>query len=362
MLCWLLLLVPGCRWNDEVRPDDSPWGYAQPGSRGFDEPQLLVLDSLFNTRVLGGVSSMLIVKEGKMVFENYYGFQTRDSLQSVSSMGNMIVSLLVGIAIDKGVISSASDSIYTYLDDYGDYFETSELKKGIRFSDLLTMKSGISWNETLVGPNSPTSDLTLIARAPDRVAYLLSKPIESVAGQRFSQNNAASLLIVKALESAFQMQATEILDEFLFGPLDIDTWKAAKDEAGLVNVSFGMSMRPVDVLKIGYLCLQNGLWEGRQIVSEDWIEESTSTKHRISNFLDTGYLWWRFSEDSSWQTYFPENRTFYAFSEDNQYLFVLPEYDMVYLLTSVGSQASRNVGYYVLSSYLLPYLQPIQGN
>lgn len=360
----LLLLAAGCKWNDEVRPDPSPWEYAQPSSGGLNKNVLLDLDSIIKGGHLGDINSVLVLKDDKIVFENYYQFKTRDSLQNVSSMGNALVSLLTGFAIDDGYIQSVEDSIHLYLEEYGSYFDADPLKRGIRFRHLLTMRSGISWNEALMSPFSPANDLNIIKnRVPDRVAYLLSKPMESEAGQRYSQNSSASLLLLKAIESQLPYSIEEYLRVKLFDPLSIEIWELEEDEAGLANLSLGLHMKPLDMMKIGYLAMQQGQWDEKALLSEEWIGLSTGVHHRISNFLDIGYLWWRFSEDSSWAEYFPENDVFYAASDDGQYLFVLPSYELIFILnTPERNSDNTNVGYFVLSNYILRALQPNSGN
>lgn len=360
----LLFLTTGCKWNDEVRPDPSPWEYAQPSSGGLSENVLLDLDSVIKGGYLGDINSVLVLKDDKIVFENYYQFNTRDSLQNVSSMGNALVSLLVGFAIDDGYIQSVDDSIHLYLEEYESYFEADPLKRGIRFRHLLTMRSGISWNETLTSPFSPANDLNVITNTvPDRVAYLLSRPMESEAGQRYSQNSSASLLLLKAIESQLPYSIEEYLRLKLFDPLNIEIWELEKDDAGLANISLGLRMKPIDIMRIGYLAMQKGQWDENVVLSEAWIGLSTGIQHRISNFLDIGYLWWRFSEDSSWAQSFPENDVFYAASDDGQYLFVLPSSQLVFILnTPQGNSNNTNVGYFVLSNYILRALQPNSGN
>ena len=361
LILGLFVLFPqGCKWNDEIRPDDSPWGYEQPQQLGFDQSMLLELDSLFAQGRFGSVGSMLVLKDNELVFENYYGFTSRDSLQRIGSMGNALVSILLGAAVEDGYIGSIEDSIYTYLTDYASYFEEDPLKKRIRFVDLLTMKAGLSWNEGIEELTSPSNDLNIVRNSTDAVAYLLNKPIESIPGQRFSKNSASSLLIVKAIEAAVEMPVAEYLDQGVFKTLDITEWSAEKDQVGLSNIALGVSMRPIDLLKLGYLMLNNGEWRGSSVMGNEWVGQATSIQHRISNFMDIGYLWWRFSEESSWQVYFPENKAFYALSDDDQYMFVLPEQNMVYVLTTSNRNTrTTNIGYYVLSNYLLGPLQPI---
>ena len=360
----LLVLAAGCRWNEDVRPDPSPWEYAQPAAGGLRENVLLDLDSVIKGGYLGDINSVLVLKDDKIVFENYYQFFTRDSLQNLGSMGNALVSMLTGFAIDDGYIQSVEDSVYLYLEEYKSYFDADPLKRGIRVRHLLTMRSGISWNETLTSPFSPANDLNIIKNTiPDRIAYLLSKPMESEAGQRYSQNSAASLLLLKAIESQLPYSIEEYLKLRLFEPLNIVTWELETDDAGLANIPLGLRLMPLDIMRVGYLAMQKGNWNGRELLSEEWIGLSTGTQHRISNFLDIGYLWWRFSDDSSWAQEFPENDAFYAASDDGQYLFVLPSYQMVFILNTPERNSNNlNIGYFVLSNYILRALQPDSGN
>lgn len=357
------MLLGGCRFDDPIRPDISPWEYASPASVGFNEDILLGLDSLFQANYFAA-TSMIVLKDDRLVYENYYKFNTRDSLQRVSSIGNALVSLLLGFAIEDGYVASVEDSIYTYLDEYSQYFAADSLKKGILFRHVLLMRSGLSWNETLLSPLSAENDYNIVKnRSPDRVGYLLSKPMESLAGQRYSQNSAAPLLIVKAIESKLGFPVEEYLDQKLFSPLGIENWSAEKDSAGLANLAFGLRMKPLDLAKIGHFALRKGHWQGRELLPQDWMEISTATHHQIDNFLDIGYLWWRFSANSGWDIYFPENDAFYAASDDDQYLFVIPSHDMVFVLTTPERNSfNSNIGYFLLSNYLLRHLQPASGN
>lgn len=360
----LLTFAGGCRWDDAVRPDSSPWQYTDPGVVGFNEELLIGLDSVLKSGNLGDISSMLVLKDDKLVYENYYLLNARDSLQPAGTMGNGLISLLVGFAIEDGYIGSVEDSIYLYLQEYQRSFDADTLKKAIRFKHLLTMRSGLSWNETLTSPFSAINDFNIVKNSvPDRVAYLLSKPMEAQPGQRYSQNSAAGLLILKAIESQLSGSIEEYLAQKLFRPLEIETWKLEKDEAGLSNVAFGLRMKPLDLMKIGYFCMKQGTWGGRELLSPAWVSEATASQYKVDSFFDIGYLWWKFSDDSGWVRLLPENDAFYTVSDDGQYLFILPSLQLVFLLTTAEQNTNNsNIGYFVLSNYLLQPLQLNSGN
>ena len=214
------------------------------------------------------------------------------SLHDVRSLTKSIVSLLFGIALSEGVIEDIDDPISKYLSDYSDLF-TTEIRK-IRLRHILSMTSGLGWDERTYPYGDPRNSETALDQASDRIRFVLSLPVEIPPGKRFLYSSGDVDLLAQIIARSTGVPLDTYAREKLFSPLGIDELEWAKYESGGVIASWGLRLRPRDMLKIGRLVLQSGAWEGKQVVPASWIRELL--KPRVS--VDTrrgiryGYYWW----------------------------------------------------------------------
>ncbi len=274
----------------------------------------------------GRLHSFLIIKNSKLVCEEYfYGFR-RDVLHPVESVTKSVTSLLIGMAIDDQKISRVDDRVLNYF-PAGDYPGLSSYEN-LKIEHLLTMTSGLAIDER-----------EMIAR-PDRLVYLLHRRFKAKPGEQFSYNAGNTELLGAILKSATGLFADVLARERLFKPLHITDfqWHIYKQN-GYPLCGGALALLPRDLAKIGMLVLQNGQWEGKQIISRSWIKQSTLG--RIETGIDGdryGYQWWVTTVKSG-------DRDFdliWANGLGSQFIFIFPQLDMVIVTTGGNWEGGNN--------------------
>ena len=272
-----------------------------------------------------GATSFMVVKDDTVLYENYFDGYKRDSIVTSFSAAKSFVSTLVGIAIDEGKIGGAQDPITMYLPEL--------LKRDPRFAritirDLLMMSSGIRYNED---PPDQDNDVTYHA-ADLRKAALEKTAIVDVPGKHWHYNNYHPLLLGLILERVTGKSVTAYLQEKLWSPLGMEypgSWSINGDKNGLEKMESGINARTVDFAKFGRLLLNRGEWQGKQVVSETWVEQATQPEEKPSSyyedepfFVSQGhyykYFWWGSRRAGS-------NSDFCAVGNKGQFIYVSPQ-------------------------------------
>jgi CubicO group peptidase (beta-lactamase class C family) len=362
-----LLLAPVCTTAQEVKAPspsacgapqalDDGWQTDAPDAQGFDGLRLCaVADRLQDA---DDVHSIVVARHGQLVFEQYFagydepwGYEdkryefdatTKHDMRSVSKS---VVSLLTGIAIDRRLIDGIDAPVLQFFPEV-----TSGSKEGwsrIKLRDLLTMSSGIAWDENRAW-SDPKNDEPHLLSEPDPIRYVLSKPIASPPGAQWNYNGGG----VELLGAIIARQSGKSLEIFardaLFAPLGITDLEWQTYPNGKVAASSGLRLRPRDAAKIGQLMLNKGQWQGVQIVSADWIKQST-----IPRFQAIGYFGGLFFYGRSWwlgRTLSGEREVPWisAIGLGGQRIFIVPSLDLVVVSTS-GLYTSPRQGVAALS-------------
>jgi CubicO group peptidase (beta-lactamase class C family) len=297
---------------------DEDWKIASPEAVGLDGTQLaLLIDSIEDTHL----SSILIVKDGYLIVEEYSNGYDRYNQHFIASCTQSIISALIGIANDKGYIDSVDEKIADFFPELED---GNEWKKEITIEHLLTMSSGL--DQGAFHPNRP-----IFAMTPDWIGYILSREVVTTPGTSFDYYPGNAHILSALLQRATKEDTRSFAVKYLFEPLGISEkdieWE--KDPQGVFSGSWGLYMRPRDMAKVGLLYLDKGAWNGAQIIPEAWIERSVTPSFRQVSFgdltADYGYLWWIEGKDSS--------PGYFALGAKGQYIYVSPELNLVIVIT-----------------------------
>ncbi len=256
-------------------PDDTDDGIAVESS-GTDDPLIERLSSM-TTEIYAdsypGVESVLLYREGKLVFEEYfYGFN-RDTLHQQRSATKTLMALLLGAALDSGLISSTDLKVLPFFDEYTDLQHVDDNKRAMTIHDLLSMQSGLDCD--------------------DWARLMLDLPMIDAPGGKGSYCSGNVILIGKIIEKVVGIPLKEYADSVLFEPLGVNhyQWDFRPDLSNVENYAQAW-LRPRDMMKIGILLADEGMWEGQQVVSAEWIARLTSKQSEISN-TPYGYFFWR---------------------------------------------------------------------
>ncbi|MFF2890470.1 serine hydrolase domain-containing protein [Paenibacillus sp. NPDC057967] len=321
-----LLILSGCtRTAGEVKQTeqsayDQQWQTALPQDHGFDSAKL---DEIFEDIKNRPIYSAVVVKDGYIVGE-YYKENNPGKVYPVNSVTKSITSILIGIAIDQGKIESIDKPIFDYYPELAAQ-ETDPLKKSITIAHLLSMTSGFDWPEWTPEWNYFVYPMF---NAPDWSTFVLQREMASAPGERFNYNTGGSQILASILKMATGKSEADFGKEVLFEPLGITReldWPSSPD--GSNSGGFGLQMTAREQAKLGYLYLQGGKWENKQIVPEQWVEKSTSIHSDGSPPFGTyGYHWWVGSHEG--ESYF------HAMGYAGQYIFVAPESNLVVVFSS----------------------------
>ncbi len=219
--------------------------------------------------------SLLILRNGTLVLEVYYPPFTSQDKHMLFSVTKSFVSSLVGIAVSEGKIQGVEQPVLDYFQDLP-IQNLDEAKQNIRILDLLNMTSGL------------TSDDEVMGESQDWAQFTLDQPMYTEFGREFDYNSGNSHLLSAIIQKTAGQTTFDFAREKLFEPLCIQDVYWAADPSGVTQGGVGLMLTPRDMAKFGLLYLNQGNWEGKQVVPADWIEASFQP-----NELEYAYQWWQ---------------------------------------------------------------------
>jgi CubicO group peptidase (beta-lactamase class C family) len=301
-----------------------------------------------------GIHSILIVKDGRLVFDEYFYYRSPYSSHDVASVTKSFTSLLVGIAIDHGYLPGLDERILSYFPEYLPLQDADERVENLTIENLLTMRHG--WECDDWDPESRTymrNDHPL--DRSDLIETILYFPMETDPGSHFSYCTSATYVLNAVLSKATGMALSSYAEQYLFEPLGIHSVTWIPYWGGWADVAGVMSMRPRDMAKIGLLVLQNGNWNGEQIVPEDWIR--LSTQEHVSLDPDQpswgrgyGYLWWM----GDIRVIGSKVRSVCALGGWQQVIAIFPDLDMVVVINGGDDEDYLGQPYQIMEEFILP--------
>jgi CubicO group peptidase (beta-lactamase class C family) len=275
LLVLLLIIFNGCKQNSINPPE-------------VDNQKLN--EAFTQAASFSKLQSLVVARNGVIIKEQYFGTGGANTPSDVRSVTKSVTSLLIGIAIDKGFLQSVDQPIGQFIKPLVDTLSAD--KAAITIRDLLTMSSGFTWNEL----DNVNEYNYWFYSAPNQVQYLINRALVAKPGQVFDYNSAAVHLLSVILTRATNMKTKDFAQKYLFDSLGsiIGSWET--DDQGYNNGAAGLSITPHDMIKIGQLILNGGSYNGKRIVSPEWIEQ-TIRFHITTNNAQTfgpgyGYCWW----------------------------------------------------------------------
>ncbi len=303
--------------SETAEPETSwQWQHDLPENHGLDTS---VLESLHTTLDTTDVFAMVIVRDDRIVDEYYKEGYDETSLFELHSCSKSITSALMGIAIDKEYVAGVDVPIMEYFPQIGD--SEDEALKQINLWHLLTHTSGFGANDT--------NNWEAWRGSENWVDFVLNLPVVSAPGTNFDYFTGNTHLLAAVIQEATGRTLYDFGQEHLFGPLGMDSVQCGTDAQGVSDGGNGFVMNVYDMAKLGRLFLNGGIWEGRQIISEEWVKESTTLQFkRPAGSADYGYQWWV-------RTFGAENYdAFFAQGHFGQYIFCVPELVLIVVFTS----------------------------
>ncbi len=242
-----------------------------------------------------------------------------DTLHDLRSITKSIVGLLYGIALDQGLVPPPEAAIFDVLPGYANLADHAH--RQITIAHALTMSIGTLWDETVPYTSDANSEIAM-ERAPDRLRYILSRPIIEQPGRTWNYNGGAAALIGAIISVGGGQPIEEFAKEVLFDPLGIERFEWVHSWDGIAASASGLRLTARDLAKLGDLLLAGGVWDGLQIVPAEWVTASTTDYFSVTPDNGYGYFWWTgramLSPASSQLPWYA------GFGNGGQRLFVLP--------------------------------------
>jgi CubicO group peptidase (beta-lactamase class C family) len=332
----LLPLLSGCLKDDDLKlktityqPEvlNDGWQVEVASSANFD---MQILDGIFKSIYSENdfllIHSLLIVKNDMLVAESYtQSLSDRDTPHQVWSTTKSFTAMVTGIALDKGFIQNVTDSVFHYLPEYLSYARP-ELKS-LTLEQCLTMRSGIDYD------NDGKEEEEVLASVPNDITrYMIQRPLSYNPGEYAYYKNSDPQLLVKVISNATNTDFIEFAKQNLLSPLGITNFYWSRNKKDNTPYGgFGLWMTPRDLAKIGKMLLDKGKWNGQPVISEQWINEATSS-HTTINGFDYGYFFWLDLQKNYYWTW----------GAGGQFIFVIPDKNMVVVITSEQFADNQN--------------------
>ncbi len=367
----IVLIILGLSFYDYSTPKSVPFGVTS--HHKYDIPPLLsdgwdvsslsqqgmdtlvynkVIDKLVNDKAFKRMHSLLIIKNGKLVAEDYFYEYDKDTPHDLRSANKTITSILMGIAIDKGFIKSVNEKVYDFFQEYQSVIDWGENKNRLTIKHLLTMNTGLDcndWDKSSVGNENK------LYRTDDWIKAFLELPFKEESGTQFSYCTFGEIIARTIIVKASGMPLQDFAKKYLFDPLNMTNYEWTMLMPNRDDIGIRVSLTPRDFAKLGQLYLNGGNWNGKQIISLEWVETSVST-HAVTTekrlgYPEYGFLWWKnyFDIDEK------HIKGYQAQGNGGQILFVFPDFDMVVVFTGGNYGNPRMVNAFkILENDILP--------
>lgn len=310
------------------------WPVSDPASQGMDPRLLEEMQATIQSERIP-LHSLLILRNGQIVFEEYYDKNTPETQHVQFSVTKSVISTLIGIAIDQGKLEGIDRKVVDFFP--GKTFSAPDPRKAeMTIEDLLTMTSGLDWNEE-------NSSFGALYRSSDWSKWVLDLPMAAEPGQAFSYCSGCSHVLSVILQEATGENPRDFADQYLFQPLGITDYEWETDPDGTPIGGWGLSLTPRDMARLGALYLNEGTWGGVQIISPGWVKAATTARVQTGGRLGYGYQWWIYD------TY----NAYTALGRDGQAIFVSPDLDLI-VVTTAEMRGGHDPIFSLIDTYIIP--------
>jgi len=324
-------------------------------------PLLNELDSLITSGKYERITSILVAKNGQLLFEKYYMDNNVDSKHNTRSCTKTMATLLTGIAMDKGHIKSEKDKILDYLQHKIPYQNPDKRKEDITIEDLLTMTSVLECDDSNWHSRGHEERMYFIE---DWTQFLLDLPVRSYPfgpspeeapyGRVFAYASAKAAAVSEILQSAIGSNLVDFTRKHLLEPLEIEDCTLHTTPHDILNTAGGSEYRSRDLLKLIQLCLNNGQWSGKQIIPSEWIKKATTPKVNAYEGVDYGYLLWlkEYGNEKKYPSY-------YMSGNGGNKALAIPDLDLTVVITTRNYNNRNAHGYSdeIVNKYIIPSIE-----
>ncbi|MDH4059074.1 MAG: beta-lactamase family protein [Cyclobacteriaceae bacterium] len=243
-------------------------------------------------------TAFIVIRNDSLIYEKYLNGYSRESMNTSFSVGKSITSLMIGNAIDEGLIKSVNDPVTDY---FPELLQRDQQYNKVTIAYLLNMKSGIQFKDH----DLPWGDKPKAYYYPRLRERILELPIKFEPGGEFRYNSYNPILAGMILEKTTRQSPAKYFEEKIWNKLGMEfsgSWSVDSEESRMTKMESGLNLRAIDFAKLGRLVLNKGNWNGDQVISQEWMEECSAIlpENKVPEFGDEIYyekFWWLFSKD-----------------------------------------------------------------
>jgi len=336
------------------------WPTATPQAVGLNAKVLDSLDAEIASGRYGNVDRLLVIRHGKIAYDksyahdydrvyadsvhvtgalnphdetgpyNYYNpwwhpYYRRGDLHTLQSVTKTIASVVIGVAATRREFPNLDTPVLSFF-DVSKVANVDDRKRKMTIRHLLTMTAGIDWNESLPYAD-PRNAAVGMEASDDWVKFTIDRPMSEDPGVRWNYNSGASALLAYIFRRATKMDIEEYAARNLFAPIGIERWFWKRGPSGLIDTEGGLYLESRDLAKIWYLFLKNGVWDGKQVVSPEWVKSSIAPAVAVAeapNAPKYGLKWWLYPDPRDGSKYIWGGSGF-----GGQFPMTFPDDDMV---------------------------------
>jgi CubicO group peptidase (beta-lactamase class C family) len=336
------------------RAEQDGWDTGSLASVRLDEGPFRALAAAIGAGEFVRIGSVVVARHGKLVYEAHFDGAEPGALRNTRSVTKTVTSMLIGIAIERGLLSGVEAPVFAFFPDRRQCQYPDPRKEAITVEDFLTMSSCLACDDW--EPASPGNEERMYPLA-DWIGFTLDLPLREVSardapgGRSFSYCTAGVTTLGGVLERATGQAVPDFARAVLFDPLGIGAANWTYSPLGLALTGGGLLLQSRDLAKLGQLYLNGGSWHGRAIVPAWWVAASTRPHARIDDATGYGYLWWLRDFSSGGDSF----SAYYMSGNGGNKVVVFPALDLVVVITSTnfGTRGMHEQTERLLTEYIL---------
>ena len=357
------------------------WKKTDAVSVGMNHDSLEAYSNILKSGSLGYIDGMLVTRMGKIIFEeeytnnydslyrqtktlpgkyNYYDsnwhpYYKDTKLHTMQSVSKSFTSTAIAIANKNGHIPDLNAKIMDYLGDYKSAIPDPR-RNDISILDVLNMSTGIKWDESSMAYTDPRSNCVQMEQSPDWVQYVIDQEMAKDPGTKFNYNSGETMLLSLLINKTTGMDLAKYLETNLFSLIGIKDYFWKHTPKGLTDAEGGLYLTPRDLAKFGHLILNNGVWDGKQVLPKSWVSQihqtSVTTK---TDWLRYGLQWWVMP--------YGDNKTaLLASGLGGQRMIIIPEHDIVAVFTGWNIYEIPSLHSYKAMQKIINAVKPEKAN
>lgn len=344
MIC-IISLITACSaqkskstWNNTLDFKDG-WEITNPASVGINEDSLYVLFNLLNETKHRDFRSLVVIKDGKLVVDEYFNGYWYTNIHDIRSAGKSVTSMLAGIAIEKGLFKR-SDKVMSFFPEYAHLKNKSPEKFEITIEDLLVMSAGLATDD--YDDDSPGAEMLMLVK-DDFLKFVLELPMDYKPGERYAYSSATAFLLGAIIQKTSGQTLEDFGRTYLFHPLGINHFYWEKSPKGISTGMGNLYFQARDFAKLSQIMLEEGQWKGQQLIPKQWIEKSIQKRFDISDSdpyaHGYGFMWYLAQLEIKGQAI----DFYFASGNGGNKIFIIPSLNMT--VTTLSSAYGQGYGH-----------------